>query len=246
MSLWKKSAPEPVDERPEILVVEDDEMQALYLQTVLGHHNYRVTLAEDGQAALETLQKRAPALVISDIVMPRMDGYDLCQNIKENPATRDIPVVLMTSLASSNDAVRGLYCGADSLLAKPFDDRFLLSRVESMIASARARTQAQQAQQTQGQTHSDNGGASPDAEAGIRVSISGKKYFVTRERLQTIDLLLASFETATQKNQELLQVREQLAERDAELKEARETIQRLNEELRHSGELGDADAHHIS
>jgi len=113
----------------------------------------------------------------------------------------------------------------------------LLSRVESMIASSRAHTQAQQAQQAQqsqqaqGQTHSDNGGATPDAEAGIRVSISGKKYFVTRERLQTIDLLLASFETATQKNQELLQVREQLAESEAELKAAKETIQRLNEEL---------------
>ncbi len=214
MQLFKKA---DEDSRPQILIAEDDEMQAARLQTILEHNGYRVIVAVNGREALSLLSKSTPVLVITDIMLPEMDGYTLCQSIKENERTKTLPVIMMTSLSDANDVVRGLYSGADGLIAKPYDEQFLLRRVENILSNRQMRATAEASGES-------------GREAGIRLSIGGKKHFVTPERLQVIDMLLSSYEIAVQKESELRAVKERLEQRERELAEARQIIARQTAE----------------
>src|SRR5437762_2762185 len=95
----------------EILIVEDSLTQAMKLQHVLERHDYKVTAARNGKEALAALAERIPTLVISDINMPEMDGYELCKRIKEDTRLGELPVILLTSLADPKDILKGLECG---------------------------------------------------------------------------------------------------------------------------------------
>src|SRR5659263_380826 len=95
-----------------ILVAEDSRTQAEQLGFLLEQHGYQVTIAADGKLALAAAQAQKPALVISDIVMPEMDGYELCKAIKADEKLKDIPVILVTTLSDAQDVIRGLECGA--------------------------------------------------------------------------------------------------------------------------------------
>ena len=124
----------PDDEIPaghgDILIVEDSPTQTLRLQHVLETHGYRVLPpARDGREALAALAAHRPTLVITDINMPGMDGYELCRRIKDDPALTDLPVIQLTSLGDPKDILRGLECGADNFIVKPYEEEFLLSRI---------------------------------------------------------------------------------------------------------------------
>ena len=124
---------ELMEKDTEILIVEDSPTQALKLQYILEQHDYRVAVANNGQKALNYLKEHTPALVISDIVMPEMDGYEMCRKIKERESLKDIPVILLTSLSDPADVIRGLQCGADNFVTKPYQEDFLISRVKSAL-----------------------------------------------------------------------------------------------------------------
>ncbi|HEY3244929.1 MAG TPA: response regulator, partial [Phycisphaerae bacterium] len=117
----------------EILIVEDSQTQAELLRNLLEGRGCRVTVAGDGRQALAAIERRRPTLVVSDIEMPVMDGYELCHAIKHNPQLADIPVILLTSLSDPADVLRGLEARADYYLTKPFDKGFLLARVEAVL-----------------------------------------------------------------------------------------------------------------
>ncbi|HZX29448.1 MAG TPA: response regulator, partial [Telluria sp.] len=121
----------------EILIVEDSPTQAERLRRQLMMQQYRVRLANNGRAALEAIRATAPDLVLSDIVMPEMNGYELCAAIKADPALAGIPVVLLTSLTESRDVRRGIECGADSFVRKPYTEAYLLERVAALLAPER-------------------------------------------------------------------------------------------------------------
>ncbi|MCX6844862.1 MAG: response regulator [candidate division WOR-3 bacterium] len=95
----------PGDERLEILAVEDSPTQAELLRYLLEQSGYRVAVASTGAQALSLLGERAPSAIISDVIMPEMNGYELCRRIRADERTRDIPVILLTSLASSEDVL---------------------------------------------------------------------------------------------------------------------------------------------
>ncbi len=97
-----------------ILVVEDSPTQAEALKYMLEKHRYRVTTAVNGRKALAMLELQRPITVISDIVMPEMDGYELCRRIKGHREFHDVPVILLTALSNPEDVIMGLECGADS------------------------------------------------------------------------------------------------------------------------------------
>ncbi|OBP16372.1 hypothetical protein A5320_02895 [Rheinheimera sp. SA_1] len=99
-----------------ILIVEDSATQAAELQFLLENAGCTVWVAKDGLEALEILEHRIPTVIVSDIQIPRMDGYQLCHQIKKAERTRNIPVILVTGLADPRDVVHGLACGADNLL----------------------------------------------------------------------------------------------------------------------------------
>ena len=121
---------------PVVLVVEDNADVRAFLREELEAH-YHVVEAADGEAGLEAARQHAPALVLSDVMMPRMDGYALCRKLKEDEQLRSVPVVLLTAKAAEEDALEGLACGADDYLAKPFSAEALKARVANLITSRR-------------------------------------------------------------------------------------------------------------
>src|SRR4030042_6105131 len=118
----------------DILIVEDSATQAAQIKYLLESHHYKAEVTQDGQQALVWLSEHKPLLVISDIVMPEMNGFELCEKIKSDERTEDIPVILLTSLSDPDEVVEGLSCGADSFITKPYNKEYLISNIEKILA----------------------------------------------------------------------------------------------------------------
>src|SRR5512138_1254816 len=116
-----------------ILVVDDQRSNAEMMAGVLKARGYTVYTAANGREALEQLRQVEPDLVVSDILMPDMDGYDLCRRLKSQPATALMPVILVTTLDAQVERVRGLEAGADDFLSKPVNWEELFARVRSLM-----------------------------------------------------------------------------------------------------------------
>ena len=125
----RESGPE---DRTSILVVEDNQDLRQYLVGLL-ESEYRVLQSADGQAAAEVVARELPDLILSDVMMPGMDGLELSRTLKTNPMTAHIPLILLTAKASRRDALEGLRMGADDYIAKPFDPEELLARLRNQL-----------------------------------------------------------------------------------------------------------------
>lgn len=174
----------------EILVVEDSVTQALQLQRMLERNGYKVTVAHNGVQALEMLHHHPVTIVLTDILMPEMDGYALCKCIKADMRLKDIPVILLTALSDPMDILKGLQCGADNFIVKPYDAKILLYRIHYILANRALRRHA-------------------SAQMGLEVYFGGAKHMITSERVQIVDLLLSVYETAVQKNGALQQAKDE-------------------------------------
>ncbi len=119
-----------------ILIVEDNHALCEFMVHPLREH-FRVTTAQDGQEAWDMMNDLQPDLVVSDVVMPRMDGFELCRRIKSTYETSHIPVILLTALSDKSNQLHGLGLGADNYLVKPFDMALLASRITSIIRNRR-------------------------------------------------------------------------------------------------------------
>jgi two-component system cell cycle response regulator len=116
-----------------ILVVDDIETNRRLLEARLSAEYFEVVEAEDGEAALKAARDHAPDLILLDIMMPGMDGFETCRRLKADPTLRHIPVVMVTALDQRNDRIKGLEAGADEFLTKPVDDVALFARVRSLL-----------------------------------------------------------------------------------------------------------------
>ena len=115
-----------------VLVVDDTTEMRVLLGEILSE-SYRVVFGRDGQEGIEVAQREFPDLIISDVMMPRVDGQEFCRRIKEDPATAHIPFVMLTAKAELAMKIGGLNCGADDYLTKPFDEKELKARVRSLL-----------------------------------------------------------------------------------------------------------------
>ncbi|HEX4120749.1 MAG TPA: response regulator [Verrucomicrobiae bacterium] len=183
-----------------ILIAEDSPTQAQRLQHVLEQHGYHVTHAANGRLALAAARRLRPTLIISDVVMPEMDGYDLCRSVKSEPGLKDTPVILVTTLSDPQDVIRGLECRADHFILKPYDEGYLLGRVQFVLINRNVR-QAEQ------------------AGMGVEIFFNGQKHFITADRLQILNLLLSTYEAAMQRNKELSNTQDTLRETNSELQQ---------------------------
>lgn len=116
-----------------ILVVDDEWINREMMQALLEGEGYRVMLAHGGQQALEMVAAQPPDLVLTDVRMPGMNGYDLCARLKSDAATRHIPVVLISGLESEADQQRGIEAGADDFVGKPLDTLIMLNRLKTLL-----------------------------------------------------------------------------------------------------------------
>ncbi|MGH8863598.1 MAG: response regulator [Burkholderiales bacterium] len=172
----------------EILIAEDSPTQAELLTNLLQEQGYTVTATVNGRQALEAARKRKPTLIVSDIVMPEMDGYELCKAVKADSKLQDIPVVIVTFLSGIHDIVMALDCGADNFIRKPYAPAALVSRIEYILSNRELRSSGRS-----------------EMKLGLEIYLGGKKHFITSEREQILDLLVSSYEQAVQVNEELKQ-----------------------------------------
>jgi response regulator RpfG family c-di-GMP phosphodiesterase len=192
-----------------ILIAEDSPTQAMQLRYLLEEHNYPIVVAANGQEALAAAREHRPDLIISDIIMPIMNGYEMCHAIKQDEALQDVPVILLTALSDPADIVRGLQAGTDYYVTKPYDEAYLLSTVELALAAP---------VEEEGER----------AEEGLEVVFAGEHHVITSGRQQILNLLLSTYGNAVQQNRELVKTQHELERLNKYLEErVRERTQQL-------------------
>ena len=121
------------DKTPIVLVVDDDEPSLELLQAYLEDVDCETIPAQDGLEALRIISDKTPDLVLLDIMMPKMSGFEVCKRIKNDPKTSDIPVIMVTALNEFGDIERGIDSGTDDFISKPVNKLELVTRVKTML-----------------------------------------------------------------------------------------------------------------
>ncbi|MBI3079114.1 MAG: response regulator [Deltaproteobacteria bacterium] len=206
-----------------ILVAEDSPTQAEHLRLLLEGRGYRVDVAGNGREGLELARAVLPDLVISDVVMPEMDGYAFCRAMKSAETTRRIPFVLLTERRTPADILLGLEQGADNFITKPFEDDYLLERVRRIFEHLELRRQG-------------------PMEVKTTIRVGGRDILISADKQQIIELLFATFEELSHANDRLAESRRaveeysrileaRVQERTKQLREAEAKYRMLVEEI---------------
>jgi diguanylate cyclase (GGDEF)-like protein len=205
-----------------VLVVEDSLTQAKKLELILQSVGFEVVVARNGRQGIETFRTSPFDLVLSDVMMPGVSGYDLCRSIKSSPRGKHIPVILLTSLSKPIDIIRGLECGADNFVNKPYEGDYLISRIRNLLASRNLRA---------------DGGGSGGADGAVDMAFMGERFTITCDKAQILDFLASTFEDfvrAKQREYESILVRQKQS-LEAEAQRIREDmLLRERESLRES------------
>ncbi|MCK4344737.1 MAG: response regulator [Bacteroidales bacterium] len=194
-----------------IVIAEDSITQAEQLKYILEKEGFRVLHGLNGIEAFDIIKRERPLVIISDIMMPEMDGYELCKRVKANEELKEIPVILLTVLSDPTDVINGLECGADNFITKPYNEDYLISRVQNIITNFELRKDRY-------------------AEMGIDIYFNGKNYRITSRRLQILDLLLSTYENSIQKNIELGKANKELIATQKELEYLNKNLEKEVEE----------------
>jgi len=208
----------------EILMVEDGMVEAELLRRCLGRAGYRVTVAKNGEEGLRAARSQRPALVLSDINMPVMNGYELCREIKYDEALWNIPVILLTSLSEPEDIIQAINSGADSYIIKPFIQDSLLERVHSLLAAPILRKRKEE-------------------QRSEKVEYNSKSYTVVGGSRQILNLLISVYGNTLSQNRDLTRIQTNIImlndnldakvqERTALLLLEKQKLERVNRTLR--------------
>ncbi len=181
---------------PRILIVDDYPALVTITRHKLLKKGYEVLTAQHGQDAWEILQDEYPDLVISDVEMPIMDGYELCQKIKSDIKFRKIPVILVTSRIQTESLLKGIEVGADNYITKPYDDETLFAKVDELLNNPIAIT---------------------DVKDTIPINIEGKTYHIKADYSHLVNLLVSTYKNALGQNAQLERVQHGLNASNQEL-----------------------------
>lgn len=165
-----------------ILIVEDSPTQAARLKHLLQQNNFEVLVAGRATEALDTARQQRPDLMISDVNMPEMDGFELCRRVRLDPQLRELAILLLTGLSDPEDIIRGLDSGADCYLTKPYEESELASRIDFVLSNRISQR---------------------NDETPLDVTFLGKTHSISASRQQILGLLLSTYESAAQQNRRL-------------------------------------------
>lgn len=166
-----------------VLIVEDSPTQALLLKESLEKNQLSVRVSKDGIDGLKQLNEAMPDLIISDIEMPKMDGYNFCKQVKSEQKYKDIPVILLTNLTDPLDVINGMDCGADGFLSKPCEINLLFSTIQNTFKNISLKNKYPQEKLT--------------------FFFDGQSHTIDINQVQITELLLCVYSNTIQKNQEL-------------------------------------------
>lgn len=172
-----------------ILVVEDSVTQRLLLKGILEKAGYTILMAKNGREGLQILANTQPLMVISDIRMPDMNGYEMCWHVKNNPKTQHIPVILLSGLSETEDIMLGLEAMADSYIIKPFEEAEILATVAAL-----------QAKQVEPATQ----------EPPLTVTLNNQDFTIQSSRSQILNFLISIYDNAVRRNTQLEEIQTQL------------------------------------
>ncbi|MCE3018490.1 MAG: SpoIIE family protein phosphatase [Pirellula sp.] len=197
---------------PIVVIAEDSRVQGKVLQQRLIAAGYDAHVGINGELALELAQKLKPDIVVSDIEMPKMNGYELCNAIKQSEELKRCPVILLSTLNDAEDIIKGLAAGADNYITKPYDIKFLIARIEDLRSNPIQDVDL-------------------ESSSTIPVTLGGQVYEVRSGRQQTLNLLVSVFENAVEKNKELHRSNEYLILAKEKLSAWNTQLESLNSQL---------------
>ncbi|MFH1869556.1 MAG: response regulator [Pseudomonadota bacterium] len=202
---------------PEILIVEDSPVEAELLRRTLARAGYAASVAHNGEAGLRMVRAQRPALVMSDINMPVMNGYQLCRAIKYDDQLWNIPLILLTVLSEPEDIIEAINCGADAYIVKPYGEANLLNRIRALVDAPIQRRRA-------------------DERREEVVGYGGKRHAIAGGGQQILNLLLSLYENTLHQNLELVATQTQLnllnENLDRQVRERTGALARVNRTLR--------------
>jgi len=198
-----------------ILVVEDSRTQAEHLRHILERSGYRVCIATNGKDALEMVRNEKPAIILTDIIMPEMDGYELCKALRKDKNTAELPVILVTQLFDPADLVKGLEAGADNIIIKPFEPGHVISRITSTLAGE----MNQKVEAAGGENES------------VEMSIGGTTHHIPAAQLRKPTIMLSTYDLAVRKAAEQQEELDRLAQENRDLANETAMLKQANENL---------------
>jgi PleD family two-component response regulator len=136
---------QPAHSPPRILIADDDPLSAELLEAHLGESEYELRTASDGEQALQTVAAWHPDLILLDVMMPRISGFEVCKRLRGDPATRDIAILMITALDQPSDIERAVEAGTEDFLSKPINKAELLLRVRSLLKSRQYKSELDRA-----------------------------------------------------------------------------------------------------
>jgi len=197
----------------DIVIAEDSPVQLETLKYVLEKNGHRVRSGTNGKQALDLIQSAPPDLVISDVIMPVMNGFELSREIRKNPAYDHIPVILLTSLTDTQDVALALESGADSFLTKPFNPDYLELRIRQIL-SPEHKMRARDTDKN-----------------SVAVSSDGTVYHIASDRGQMFEFLLTAYQVAIMKQREVTQAEEKLRKTNENISDLNTIISICNSSL---------------
>jgi CheY-like chemotaxis protein len=197
-----------MQKKPLIMVVDDSPLQAYKLCQLLNKQGYSTVEVHSGEEALLLLEQELPAIVYTDIMMPGMDGYQLCAAIRASGATQNTPVILLTSLSDPKDVLRAIECRADYFFSKPYNEEYLISRTADILQTLHLRQ------------------VSPTKQEKV-VVFGNDSYTVKPDLQRVIDLLISTYEASVLVNNELIRTQRKLSEQLLEVETALQRIKHL-------------------
>jgi class 3 adenylate cyclase/CheY-like chemotaxis protein len=178
-----------IETKYKVLVVDDHPALVTLIKHKLIHRGFEVLTAQNGEDAFEIVEIEHPDLIITDVEMPVMNGYQLCSSVKENEKYSNIPVILVTSLVTSDSLMKGISAGADNYLTKPYDDHTLFKKVDELLKRPLSKISERES---------------------VKVEVEGKEYEIKADVEHLVNLLVSTYKNTLAQNVELETVKQKM------------------------------------